>query len=854
MDGATAGARDGTQHRPVPVVPGGLTEEQARARAEEVGRNEVAARPPAPVWHRVLAQLRDPLLLVLLGAAALTLATGDLTDAAVILLVIVVNTSVGVSQEVRAEAAIAALSRLAAPHARVVRDGVERDIPAVDLVPGDLIHLAEGDVVPADATIVDGPGLLLDESALTGESVPVDRGRDLQPQVASGTVVLRGRAVAVVEAIGPDSALGRIAALLDSSAGQTPLQRRLIGLGRVLASAALLLCVLVAVLGLFRGQPLELMVITAVSLAVAAVPESLPAVVTLSLALGARRMAERNAIVRRLPAVETLGSVTVLATDKTGTLTEGRMVLEQLWTPGSPDGAPVPVGDGGGLPERMRELLIAGVLCNDATLTGPSDPSAPAGPDEAGPGLGDPTETALLAAAAAAGLHRAELAAAHPRVAERPFDSATRRMTTVQAGDPAYRVVVKGAPDALAGLLIDPPELLAESALAAELMASEGYRVLALARAERDELPADLAEAETGLRLLGLVGILDPPRPAAASTLQACRDAGITPVLVTGDHPATAAAVAGRLGIGTGAGMLATGAELAADAVPDLLRVRVFARTSPEQKLDIVDAWQAAGAVVAMTGDGVNDGPALRRADIGVAMGRRGTEVARQAADLVLADDDLATVVAAVEEGRRVYANVRRFLAYGLSGGAAEIALMLLGPFLGLAVPLLPAQILWVNLVTHGLTGVALGAEPPEPGSMTRPPRPPDESVLGAGLWQRIARLAAVVTVLSLGLGVWAHAAGLAWQSMVFVSLAAAQLGVALGSRARPGSRTNPALPLAVLAALLLTVAGVYLPLLADLLGTVPLSVTELGLALAAAPLGWLAMRVERRLARATDR
>ncbi len=831
----------------------GLTQEQALQRAAEVGRNEVPAHPPTPVWRRVAAQLRDPLLLVLLGSAALTLATGDLTDATVILLVIAVNTGVGVWQEARADRAIAELSRLGAPRARVFRDGVEREIPAVDLVPGDVVHLAEGDIVPADATIIAGPGLLLDESALTGESVPVERGTQLEPAVRAGTVVLRGRAVARVEATGASSALGRIAALLDTAPGPTPLQRRLSRLGRVLAYAALLLCALVAVLGLLRGQPLELMVITAVSLAVAAVPESLPAVVTLSLALGAHRMARRNAIVRRLPAVETLGSVTVIATDKTGTLTEGRMVLEQLWTPEAQAVLPLTPQAAAALPQALRDLLTAGVLCNDAALlTGPGDAPGPGLGDVPGPGLGDPTEAALLTAAAGLGLHRAELVAAHPRVAERPFDSATRRMTTVHAGDPTFRVVVKGAPDALAQLLTDPSDRLETAARAAEGLAGAGYRVLALARCAREDVPADLLEAETGLRLLGLVGILDPPRAAAAPALRACQQAGITAVLVTGDHPATAAAVARRLGISSGTGELATGAQLSSGAVPDPLRVRVYARTSPEQKLDIVDAWQSTGAVVAMTGDGVNDGPALRRADIGVAMGRRGTEVARQAADLVLADDDLATVVAAVEEGRRIYANVRRFLAYALSGGAAEIALMLLGPFLGLAVPLLPAQILWVNLVTHGLTGVALGAEPADPGSMTRPPRPPGESVLGAGLWQRVARLAGLVTGLSLGLGVWAHAAGLAWQSMVFVSLAGAQLGVAMGSRARPGSTANPALPLAVLAALVLTVAGIYVPLLSDLLATSALTPGELALSLAAVPLGWLGMRADRHLTRAT--
>ncbi|NUR84657.1 MAG: cation-translocating P-type ATPase, partial [Nonomuraea sp.] len=661
------------------------------------------------------------------------------------------------------------------PAARVVRDGHQRQIPAADVVVEDLLVLAEGDIIPADAVLTETESLLVDESALTGESVPVDR--DPGDRVSSGTVVVRGRGLAVVDAVGAASAMGRIATLMGKGAVLTPLQRRLMGVGRMLAAVTVLLCAVVLALVLARGQSMELMVVTAISLVVAAVPESLPAVVTLSLALGARRMAARDALVRKLPAVETLGSVTVLATDKTGTLTEGRMAVRHLWPR-----------------DREIDLLTAGALCNDARLSG----------------VGDPTEVALIEAAAAHGLDRAELQERYPRVAERPFDSVRKRMTTVhRLPDGRYRVISKGAPEVLGG------------SEQADEYARSGCRVLAVAAADTDTIPEPIESGD--LPLIGLIALVDPPREAAADTIAACRRAGIRPVLITGDHPATARAVAAELGID-----------------------EVHARATPQDKLDLIQDLRDRGEILAMTGDGVNDGPALRRADIGVAMGRRGTEVARQAAALVLADDNLDTVVAAVEEGRRVYANIRRFLLYALSGGVAEIAVMLLGPFAGLALPLLPAQILWINLLTHGLPGVALGGEPAVPGAMDRPPRPPGESILGAGLWQRVLRVAVVLTVVTLGVAVWAHQTGRPWQSMAFFALGAAQLGVGIGSRARPLSLANPMLLLAVGGALLLQVAALYLPPLQQLLGTQPLAPGDLLVVCALSALGYAAIRLDR--------
>jgi Ca2+-transporting ATPase len=861
----------------------GLSSEEAARRLVVHGPNMVARRRGTPLWRRVLDQLRDPLIVVLLVAVVLTSVTGDYPDAIIVAVVVVVNVGVGVVQEIRAGNAIAALTALTAPAARVVRDGAVRWVPAEDVVPGDVVELAEGDIVPADAEVIEAAALMVDESALTGESVPVAKsvsGAQADRLVSAGTVVVRGRGVGVVTATGVAGAMGRVAGLLAPAPALTPLQRRLVGLGRVLAGVAAALCLVVLAVGLVRGEPVELMVVTAISLVVAAVPESLPAVVTLALAMGARRMAARNAIVRRLPAVETLGSVTIIATDKTGTLTEGRMVVESVWTPSGEatvtgsgyapvgevltDTGPVTrdsVGD-----RDVVDLLTAAALCCDAWLQPPSDGS----PDWSA--VGDPTEAALLAAAGKAGLERAELEADRPRVAEVPFDTVRRRMTTVhRRPDGQLLVVAKGAPEEMLtpAVLVDDLALLARASARAAAYAADGYRVLAVASAvhpalDDDELhdhhelhdhgggrQRDLRgravppEWEGGLRLLGLVAMGDPPRAAAAATVADCRRAGLTPVLITGDHVATARAVAVRLGVIGPTDEVATGEQLSGSCPPDPTRVTVFARTTPEQKLDIVQAWRRRGQVVAMTGDGVNDGPALRRADIGVAMGRRGTEVARQAADLVLADDDLATVVAAVEEGRRVYANVRRFLFYALAGGSAEILIMLVGPWLGMPLPLLPAQILWVNLMTHGLPGVALGAEPADPDAMHRPPRPPAESVLGNGLWARIARVSLVICVVSLGVGWWAHEAGRPWQSMLFLALTGTQLGVAIGVRARPGTWQNPFLLLAVGMALGLQITALYLPPLQELLGTTRLSPPELGAVCALSVLGYLTARME---------
>jgi P-type Ca2+ transporter type 2C len=807
----------------------GLTCQEAAQALMEHGPNSLPDAPSRGVAARVLEQLRDPMILLLLAAGAVTAAVGDVTDTAVIAVVIILNTTIGVVQELRAERAITALRRMAAPAAKVRRDGAVTSIATAELVPGDSVLLDAGDIVPADGTLYEVHQLQLDESAMTGESLPVEKA--VADELQSGTVVTRGRAELVVTRTGADSGLGRVAELIAATPTRaTPLQQRLTRLSKALVLGVLVLAACVLGLGLAQGEDPVRMLVVAVSLAVAAVPESLPAVVSVALALGAHRMAKRSAIVRRLPAVETLGSVTVIASDKTGTLTQNRMVAERVVTPAgrytalgvgyAPEGDIMTTNGGSvdkGAPDLQR-LLRAAVLCNDARLV-------PATDDQDWTALGDPLEAAMLALAERGGQDTQQLRAQWRRVAERPFDSQRMRMTTLSVNDTGeWLVTSKGAPEVMLRGLTDDEATLAAARSSAQQLASDGYRVIAVADRECEEHPVDL---EDGLRLAGLVAVADPPRDTAREVVAACRAAGIRLVLITGDHPATAGAIAERLGIREGFATVVEGREIDEGRLDaGIGDVGVFARTRPEQKVAVIEALHREGHVVAMTGDGVNDAPALRRADIGVAMGRGGTEVARQAAELVLADDDLRSVVAAVEEGRRIFANIRAFLGYALSGGLAEIVVMLAGPFLGLGIPLLPAQILWINMLTHGLPGVAFGGEPLDPEVMHQPSRPPRESVLGGGLAGRVGMIGSLIAVVSLVAGLWIAALDGPVQSAVFVTLGLAQLGVALALRAPVAHRTirQRGVETAVALAVVLQLAGLYLSPLQGLLGTEPLA------------------------------
>lgn len=798
----------------------GLGDARAAARLAADGPNEVQMRRPVPLLRSVLAQLTDTLILVLLGAAVLTAVIGDVVDCAVIVLVIAVNSALGVVQERKALRAVRGLDALVAPTARVLRQGRDVWLPTRELVRGDVLRVAAGDVVGADARLLQATRLQVDEALLTGESVPADRAADaVSPEegplgdragmVHAGTRVVRGSGEAVVVATGAGSALGRVSVLVQGEESpETPLQRRLDRLGKQIAVGVAVACLVFVVSGLLRGQPWGTTAVTAAALAAAAVPDSLPAVVTLALAGGAARMSRRGAIARTLPSVETLGSVTLLATDKTGTLTRGAMLADRAWTTG--DGE-TPLG--GPVPEATRAVLEAVALCNDADPTGAGEEGAEGSAD---------TETSLVRAAQAAGIDVAALRIAWPRVREEPFDARTRRMRTEHRGpDGSVTAVTKGAPEVLL-----PGLDAGDGARAvADRWAGEGSRVLAVRR--------DGA-------LLGLIGMDDPVCPEAAAAIASCHTAGIRPVLVTGDHARTAEAVARAVG-------------LVDEGQP--VQESVHARVEPEGKLDLVLRWQDAGHVVAMTGDGVNDAPALRAADIGVAMGRRGTEVAKEAADLVLADDSLATVTAAIGEGRRVYDNVRRFVGYGIAGGVSEVLVMLLGPFFGLTLPLLPAQVLWVNLLTHGPVGVAMGAEPAAPDVLRRPPRRPSDGVLDRRLVVQVAALSVAIAAACLAVAAWSRSAGGPWQTQLFVTLTAAQLVLALALRPPGAWRRGLSdggvwVPAAAVANLVLLLAGVYLPGLSDLLRTEALSAAEFATAAAAALVPSALYLVVRRLQR----
>lgn len=870
----------------------GLSSQAAAQRLAEVGYNELKERPRPGFWTKLLAQFNDFVILLLIGASLISLLLGDYLEATVIMAIVVLNAALGVMQESKAEQALSTLQKMAAPEACVIRDGRRQTIPAREVAPGDIVLLETGNYVPADVRLIESVNLRIEEAALTGESLPVSKeaGAILEDKACLGdrrnsafmnTLVIYGRGRGLVTETGMQTEIGLIAELLQSDEIEaTPLQLKLDRLGRTLGLAALVICALVFVLGVLRnpagtplGETVLDMFIVAVSLAIAAVPEGLPAIVTIVLALGMQRMIKRHALLRKLPAVETLGSATVICSDKTGTLTQNEMTAVCLWVEGrfiniSGEGyAPTgefllngqPYYPAGRQPDAS--LLRVGALCNDASLVQKMNGAAVSWRI-----TGDPTEGALVVAAAKAGLHQEKLAQSLPRVAEIPFDSERKRMTTIHQVlngdfDSPYVALVKGAPDILLRecraiwqdgevrrLSLEERARVLE---ANEAMASRALRVLAAAYRPLERVPANPAapEVEHDLIFLGLIGMIDMARPEVKPAIAESRAAGIKTVMITGDYPNTALAIAEQLEMLQRGDRLLVGAQLDEMSDSELLEqvdaVNIYARVSPQHKLKIVEALQGRGHIVAMTGDGINDAPALKRANIGVAMGITGADASKEVADMVLTDDNYTSIVAAIEEGRIIYANIRKFVFYLLSCNVAEILIIFLPMLAGLPLPLTAVQLLVLNLITDGAPALALGMEKGDPDVMSRPPRPAAEPVINHDmlvgiLIQSVVITGAVLTAFLVGLNRYGHgAAGLAVaRTIAFGTLSIGELLRAYTSRSERygilqiGPFSNKWMQYAVLSSLAVLLVIIYVPFLDPVFNTASLGWREWGLML----------------------
>ena len=846
--------------RSLGTTPAGLDPATAQQRLTEAGPNQITDGRKKTVWLILLHQFTDVMILVLIAAAIISGVVGEVKSTYVILAIILLNAVVGFIQEYRAEKSMEALKKMAANQARVLRGGQTLSVPTAEVVTGDVTLLEAGNIIPADVRFMDTHALKVDESSLTGESENVEKGTDALPPGEyplgdrlnigyKGTFVTNGRATAYVVATGMNTELGKIAKLIQTDETATPLQKRLGTFGKGLSVGALVICLLFFGAGWLRGEPLLNLLLVSISLAVAAIPEALPAVVTVALALGAKRLVKSNALIRKLPAVETLGSVTYICTDKTGTLTLNKMTVEEIDQ--SPTFA-LPVltnGDG---------LLTAMALNNDVTT------------DKDGKRLGDSTEVALANYAADRDYDRTTLEAQFPRIAELPFDSERKCMSTLHQTDRGVLCITKGAVGSLlkqldAGQQTDVPDLRKR----VDAMAERGFRTMGYAAKLLPELPSDVTPAtiESGLSFIGFVGLMDPPRHEARQAVAECKQAGIITVMITGDHKLTAKAIAETLGIISSADELVlTGPELSKldDPAFDKIveKVRVYARVDPAQKLRIISALQARHQFVAMTGDGVNDAPALKNADIGIAMGINGTEVSKEAAHMILLDDNFATIVKAVKHGRRIFDNILKFIRYIMSGNAGEIVALFFAPFFGLPVPLLAIHILWINLVTDGLPGLALAYEPAEKNSMQRPPIDPKLTIFANGLAGQpllwfIGWVGLLIGAITIGIEAWAIQNEIShWQTMTFTVLCFSQLGNAIAVRSRRSSVFNLGLLTnkPMLGALALTVALqlmiIYTPFFNALFSTQPLTWSELGITVAVSSIVFWAVEIQKLIVR----
>ncbi len=775
----------------------GLSTQEAQERLAKYGENKLTEKKKKTNLQRFLDQFKDAMIIILLVAAAVSFGVAcfghdpmEFFEPALILLIVVLNAVLGMMQESKAEKALDALKNLSAPHARVLRDGKEQVIDASQLVPGDIIRLEAGDFIPADVRLLKSVSLKSEEAALTGESVPAekDAGQEIPENaplgdranmVFSGCSITYGTATAVVTGTGMRTEMGKIAGLLEGEAEtQTPLQQKLAQLGKYLGFLALAACAVIFAVGLFNGIPVLEIFMTSVSLAVSAIPEGLPAIVTIVLAIGVQRMVKKNALIRRLPAVETLGSASVNCSDKTGTLTQNRMTLTKVWVEGEPALEAVSSQNS----QAARKLLQYGALCCDGSVT--------FGEDGSEQHIGDPTETAILVAAHKNGMEQGALEKAAPRLAELPFDSDRKLMTTVNRIDGQLVAIVKGAFDMMAARCVSGDLSAAQEKN--EEMSRQALRVLAVGYKPLEEVPEELTSdtLETGLTLLGLVGMIDPPRPEAKAAVATCRQAGIKPVMITGDHVVTASAIARELGILEEGDRAITGAQL--DDMTDqeldkeVARISVYARVSPENKIRIVKAWQRQGQVVSMTGDGVNDAPALKAADIGCAMGITGTDVAKGAADMTLTDDNFATIVDAVREGRGIYANIRKVVGFLLGTNIGEVLTVFFAMILWHKTPLLSMQLLWINLVTDSLPAISLGMEAVEDDVMDQKPKPKDEGIFAHGLGVRVVLQGCMFALLTLTAFVLGERFGgslEAGQTMAFLVLSLTQIVQAFNMR-----------------------------------------------------------------------
>lgn len=806
----------------------GLNDNAVQQKLEEFGKNELQTKKKVHPVLLFFRQFFEVMILVLVVAAVISAFIGEVSDTFVIIVIIILNAVVGFIQEYRAEKAMDALRKMAAPVSTLIRNGNTIQLPSIELLPGDIVLLEAGNMVPADIRLLESHSLKINEASLTGESNAIDKTTDPLQDASlplgdrsnmafNGTLVTNGRGKGVVIATAMRTELGKIAGMLEDAKSSSPLQKRMEDFSRKLTFIILGLCAVLFFIGFLRGEDLQRMLLTVISLAVAAIPEALPAVVTVSLALGAKRLLKKNVLIRKLYAVETLGSVTYICTDKTGTLTRNKMTVQEVWENGP--------------------LLLAMSLNHDVK-------------EKEGELIGDPTEIAMV--------EYAKEQERFERVKEIPFDADRKAMTTIFEKEGKYWVITKGATEAIAAMMADTEK--EELKTREEEMAKKGMRVIGFATKELDELPAEITpeQIEKDLQFIGLVGLIDPPRQEAKDAILQCKEAGIAVVMITGDHPLTAGSIARQLEIiGEEEGKIITGKEL--EALPEgqfrekVEQLRVYARVSPRQKLDIVTVLQEKDQFVSMTGDGVNDAPSLKKANIGVAMGITGTDVTKEAAHMILVDDNFATIVDAVEEGRRIYDNIRKFIRYILTGNSAEIWCLFLAPLLGLPIPLLPVHILWVNLVTDGLPALALSTEIPEKNIMQRPPRRTDESIFAQGLGIHVLWVGIFIGLLTVGMQWYSiHHDGNHWQTMVFTTLCFCQLYhvMAIRSETRSlfsmGLWSNRPLLLAVGSTVLLQLMVIYVPYFNELFHTAPLSWQELLIVTGVSGVVFVAVEIEK--------